>query len=69
MEDLPNDVVVTQFPEIQKLPDAFSSVFEAPSGLPPSRGYDHHIPLVAGANPFSIRPYRVAPHLKTEIER
>lgn len=55
-------------PEIRKLLSDFGSVFEAPEGLPPSRSYDHHIPLIPGARPVSIRPYQVAPHLKTEIE-
>jgi hypothetical protein len=54
---------------VQHLLDEYASVFEAPVGLPPRRQYDHHIPLIAGARPVSIRPYRVAPHLKTEIER
>jgi hypothetical protein len=55
--------------EIQVLLDQFASVFAAPSGLPPRRRYDHHIPLVPGARPVSVRPYRVAPELKDEIER
>jgi len=49
--------------------DHFSSVFETPSGLPPRRQYDHQIPLLPGARPVSMRPYRVPPALKTEIER
>ena len=56
-------------PEVQQILDQFSSVFEAPTGLPPRRQYDHHIPLVLGARPVSVHPYRVAPELKTEIER
>jgi len=55
--------------EIQEILDEFASVFAAPSGLPPRRRYDHHIPLIPGARPVSIRPYRVAPELKDEIER
>ena len=55
-------------PEIHKLLNEFASVFEEPKGLPPRRQYDHHIPLIPGARPISIRPYRVAPGLKTEIE-
>jgi len=58
-----------QLPGIQSLLDQFADVFETPSGLPPRRQYDHQIPLLPGARPVSIRPYRVAPALKTEIER
>lgn len=54
--------------EIQSLLDHFSEVFATPTGLPPTRQYDHQIPLIPGARPVSMRPYRVAPELKTEIE-
>ena len=64
---------VVEEPEIpqgvQQVLYQFTSVFEAPTGLPPRRKYDHRIPLVPGARPVSIRPYRVAPELKDEIER
>lgn len=56
-------------PEVQQLLDKFVAVFAAPSGLPPRRRYDHSIPLVHGARPVSMRPYRIAPDLKTELER
>lgn len=56
-------------PEISALLAEFASVFAEPEGLPPTRQYDHHIPLIPGARPVSMRPYRVAPELKTEIER
>jgi hypothetical protein len=56
-------------PEVQALLDKFSSVFATPEGLPPMQQYDHHIPLIPGARPISMRPYRVAPDLKTEIEK
>uniref|UniRef100_A0ACD5XQA4 Uncharacterized protein n=1 Tax=Avena sativa TaxID=4498 RepID=A0ACD5XQA4_AVESA len=51
-------------PGIQNLLDQFAAVFEEPTGLPPSRQYDHRIPLIPGAQPISLRPYRVAPELK-----
>jgi hypothetical protein len=35
----------------------------------PRRQYDHHIPLILGARPVSVHPYRVALELKNEIER
>jgi len=56
-------------PEVQLILDDFASVFAEPSGLPPRRACDHKIPLVPGAQPVSVRPYRYAPTLKSEIER
>jgi hypothetical protein len=55
--------------DVQTLLDQFATVFEEPSDLPPRRLYDHHIPLIPGARPVSMRPYRVAPALKSEIEQ
>lgn len=37
--------------------------------LPPSRPSDHHIPLISGAQPVNVRPYRYNPLQKTEIEK
>jgi hypothetical protein len=54
---------------VQAILDKFASVFATPSGFLPHRQYDHHIPLIPGARPVSVRPYRVAPELKNEIER
>lgn len=57
-------------PEIaQSLLDKYHDVFAEPKGMPPPRSCDHQIPLLPGAQPFSIRPYRHAPALKDEIER
>ena len=47
----------------------FDAIFQEPTELPPPRSCDHSIPLIEGANPVFIRPYRYAPILKTEIER
>jgi hypothetical protein len=44
--------------EIQLLIDQFSELFQEPDGLPPSRACDHEIPLIPGARPVSVRPYR-----------
>jgi hypothetical protein len=43
--------------------------FSTSTGLPPSRACDHTIPLIQGAQPIFVRPYRYAPLLKTEIEK
>ena len=55
-------------PEISALLSGFPSVTCAPSSLPPQRDCDHEIPLVEGARPVSVRPYRYPPALKDEIE-
>lgn len=56
-------------PDIMELPQEFNSLFEEPKDLPPSRGYDHSIPLVPGATPAGVRRYRYPPALKDEIEK
>lgn len=55
--------------EVQAILEQYGKVFEAPTGLPPWLQYDHQIPLIPGARPVSVRPYRVAPELKTELEK
>jgi hypothetical protein len=55
--------------EIQSLIDQFGILFEEPQGLPPSRACDHAIPLIPGARPVNIRPYRYPPAMKTKIEK
>jgi hypothetical protein len=56
-------------PRIATVLQQFKSVFDEPTMLPPSRSYDHIIPLVLSAQPVFIRPYRYAPAVKDEIER
>jgi len=46
----------------------FHHLFQEPTTLPPARDYDHHIPIIPGAQPVNIRPYRYSPQQKTEIE-
>ena len=53
---------------ISKLLVQFEVVFSTPTSLPPARDCDHTIPLIPGARPFNIRPYRYPPSLKDEIE-
>jgi hypothetical protein len=55
--------------EIQQLIDEFATLFEVSTDLPPARSCDHTIPLVEGAAPVHVRPYRYTPLLKTEIEK
>lgn len=49
--------------------DAHSQVFDEPKGLPPHRKYDHTIPLMPGASPVNLRPYRYSPLQKNEIKK
>ncbi|KAK1647967.1 hypothetical protein QYE76_065772 [Lolium multiflorum] len=69
IREAPTEQPVELPPEVQSVLEQYSTVFEAPTALPSRRLYDHHIPLIPGARPISIRPYRVAPELKTDIER
>ncbi|XP_070660499.1 uncharacterized protein [Malus domestica] len=55
--------------ELNELLGAFEDIFVLPSKLPPSRGHDHHIPLVLGAKPLNLRPYHYGPMQKTKIEQ
>lgn len=42
---------------------------EEPSTLPPHRSHDHKIPLLPGAAPINVRPYRYPYFQKSEIEK
>jgi hypothetical protein len=55
--------------EVQALIARYGALFEEPIGLPPSRACDHEIPLIPGARPVNIRPYRYPPALRTKIEK
>jgi hypothetical protein len=55
-------------PDLQGILDQFQSVFSPPSSFPPPRLGDHTIPLLEGAQPFCLKPYRYNPAQKTEIE-
>ena len=56
-------------PAVQELLQEFDALFREPKELPPRRACDHQIPLMPGAVPVNVRPYRYAPHQKTEIEK
>jgi hypothetical protein len=49
--------------------ETYETVFEEPKGLPPQRKCDHKIPLLPGAAPVNLRPYRYSPFQKNEIEK
>jgi hypothetical protein len=49
--------------------EANEDVFAEPKGLPPHRTANHKIPLLPGASPVNLRPYRYSPMQKNEIEK
>lgn len=56
-------------PEVSIILQEFAMVFHPLTALPPERACDHVIPLILGAKPVHIRPYRYTPALKDEIEK
>ena len=56
-------------PDLQKVLNNHSKVFETPNGLPPIRDHDHAIPLIPGSVPPNIKPYRYPYAQNSEIER
>ena len=56
-------------PDLQKVLDNHSKVFETPNCLPPIRDHDHAIHLIRGCVPPNIRPYKYPYAQKSEIER
>lgn len=56
-------------PSVQALISEFVSLFEPVSSLPPCRPSGHSIPLILGAQPVFVRPYRYAPLPKSKIEK
>ena len=65
----PSPFLPTQEADLQVLLNKFQSIFQPPSGLPPSRSHDHRIPLIERCKPPSARPYKYGPFQKTEIEK
>jgi hypothetical protein len=55
-------------PQIQSLLEHYGHLFQEPKEMPPSRAMDHHIPLILGATPINVKPYRYSPSQKDEIE-
>lgn len=48
-------------PPMQQLLEEFHSIFQDPKTLPPSRYYNHAIPLTPGAVHVNARPYHYSP--------
>ena len=49
--------------------DQFTLVFATPKGLPPSREFDHSIPLLPDTTPINVHPYRYSYYQKSKIEK
>ncbi|XP_044326292.1 uncharacterized protein [Triticum aestivum] len=65
-------VQATEMPvpqSVQQLLNEYEHLFGEPTGVPPQREGDHAIPLVPGARPVNLRPYRYSPAQKDEVER
>ena len=56
-------------PDLQKVLDKYSKVFDTPKGLPPTWDHDHNINLIPRSVPPNIRLYRYPYAQKSEIER
>jgi len=54
--------------ELVVLLHTYRMVFQTPISLPPPREHDHTIPLVEGAGPLKVRPYRYSHSQKAQIE-
>jgi len=63
-QDCPPDISSN----IQQLLSKFPQLMAPPTELPPQRDCDHAIPLIEGAQPITVRPYRYPPALKDEIK-
>lgn len=64
-----NSPLVDLPPEVDILLSDYAAIFAPVDSLPPARKCDHVIPLISGAKPVYIRPYRYPPALKNEIEK
>lgn len=64
-QDLPTPIV---HPDIIKLTNLFSFIFQTPTSLPPSRTTNHSIHLAPNSSPVNVRPYSYPHFQKQEIE-
>lgn len=44
------------YPNIEKLIQTYSSIFDKPKHLPPSRSQNHHIPTILNTAPVNVKP-------------
>ncbi|GKB65613.1 ty3-gypsy retrotransposon protein [Tanacetum coccineum] len=55
--------------EIEQLLVRYESLFQIPTGLPPSHVIDHRIHLLPSTKPVNVRPYRYPHYQKGEMEK
>jgi hypothetical protein len=54
--------------QIQKLLEEYKDVFAKPTELPPSRPFDHHIPLLPNSVPVNARPYNTPLYINLKLK-
>jgi len=54
--------------ELHQLIKVYDHLFQEPTKLSPKRNYDHHIPLIPGAQPVNVKPYRYASQRKVRLK-
>lgn len=70
MQQILNRDSAVQTPtQLQSILTEFAWLFKEPTELPPHRTHDHRIPLLPGATPVNVRPYRYPYFQKSEIEK
>jgi hypothetical protein len=62
---LPSEVLY----QVSSMVHKFQHLFQETTTLPPSRPEDHQIPLIPGAQPVNIRPYKYSPQQQNEIDK
>jgi hypothetical protein len=58
---LPDDIEQDMPQPLKEVVLQYKHLFQESIDLPPFREGDHHIPLLSGAQPVNIRPYKYAP--------
>ena len=59
----------TQNKEIKQVLARYSEIFKESTTLPPKRQFDHHIPLIPGAKPVNLMPYRYSHFQRIEMNK
>ncbi|GJS61624.1 putative mitochondrial protein [Tanacetum coccineum] len=54
---------------LKQLLSTYEDVFAMPTELPPPRAHDHTITLLLNTPPVTVRPYRLPPYKKDDVEQ